>query len=231
MDWLEIGFKGSQDTNCNDLLIYRISVKFWKANLTTNPSRLKLHRRFNCAVKLKEQLQNTQTLWSTSFTYVGRLWRMRHNKIDAILIQWHVNEWQGILQCETGLDWIFFNIWGKEVDFCYFFPLRSISFSMKRIRLNRNRRRRGSNPSPPLMRSKLEDWARETFGWSFVRGFQVTTAKSKMDEETVGATDNIVTEFATYEDFLDSQITPLDLYYLEVFQVIFWFRFYGISSL
>lgn len=81
------------------------------------------------------------------------------------------------------------------------------------------------------MRSKLEDWARETFGWSFVRGFQATTAKSKMDEETVGATDNIVTEFATYEDFLDSQITPLDLYYLEVFQVIFWFRFYGISSL
>ncbi|EDO27641.1 predicted protein [Nematostella vectensis] len=40
-------------------------------------------------------------------------------------------------------------------------------------------------------------------------------AKSKMDEEAVGATDNIVTEFATYEDFLDSQITPLDLYYLE----------------
>lgn len=34
-------------------------------------------------------------------------------------------------------------------------------------------------------------------------------------EEAVGATDNIVTEFATYEDFLDSQITPLDLYYLE----------------
>ena len=37
-----------------------------------------------------------------------------------------------------------------------------------------------------------------------------------MDEEAVGAADNIVTEFATYEDFLDSQITPLDLYYLEV---------------
>jgi len=35
-------------------------------------------------------------------------------------------------------------------------------------------------------------------------------------ERLVGATDNIVTEFATYEDFLDSQITPLDLYYLEV---------------
>ncbi|XP_074607319.1 cilia- and flagella-associated protein 299-like isoform X2 [Acropora palmata] len=36
-----------------------------------------------------------------------------------------------------------------------------------------------------------------------------------MDEEAVGAADSIVTEFSTYEDFLDSQITPLDLYYLE----------------
>ena len=36
-----------------------------------------------------------------------------------------------------------------------------------------------------------------------------------MEDEAV-ASDNIVTEFATYEDFLDSQITPLDLYYLEV---------------
>lgn len=40
--------------------------------------------------------------------------------------------------------------------------------------------------------------------------------RTKMDEEAVGATDNIVTEFATYEDFLDSQITQTDLYYLEV---------------
>ena len=40
--------------------------------------------------------------------------------------------------------------------------------------------------------------------------------KSNMEDEAVGATDNIVTEFATYEDFLDSQITPLDLFYLEV---------------
>ena len=30
-----------------------------------------------------------------------------------------------------------------------------------------------------------------------------------------GASDT-VTEFASYEDYLDSQITPLDLYYLEV---------------
>lgn len=28
--------------------------------------------------------------------------------------------------------------------------------------------------------------------------------------------DGIVTEYATYEDFLDSQITSMDLYYLEV---------------
>merc|ERR1712168_260919 len=35
-----------------------------------------------------------------------------------------------------------------------------------------------------------------------------------MDDDNIVA-DNIVTEFATYEDFLDSQITSLDLYYLE----------------
>ena len=33
-----------------------------------------------------------------SFTCVGRLWRSRHNTIDAILIQWHVNELRGILK-------------------------------------------------------------------------------------------------------------------------------------
>uniref|UniRef100_A0A8C5MLB3 Cilia- and flagella-associated protein 299 n=1 Tax=Leptobrachium leishanense TaxID=445787 RepID=A0A8C5MLB3_9ANUR len=37
-----------------------------------------------------------------------------------------------------------------------------------------------------------------------------------MEMEGSGAVmDGIVTEFNTYEDFLDSQITPLDLYYLE----------------
>ena len=46
----------------------------------------------------KAKLQNTQPLWSASLTCVGRLWRSRHNTIDAILIQWHVNEWPGILQ-------------------------------------------------------------------------------------------------------------------------------------
>lgn len=62
-------------------------------------------------------------------------------------------------------------------------------------------------------------WARTIKVARSLRGFQATL-KIKMDEEAVGATDNIVTEFATYEDFLDSQITPLDLYYLEVLLVL-----------
>jgi len=37
-----------------------------------------------------------------------------------------------------------------------------------------------------------------------------------MEEDAGGGNDGVVTEFNTYEDFLDSQITPLDLYYLEV---------------
>ena len=32
------------------------------------------------------------------FSLVGVLWRTKHNTIDAILIQWHANKWQGILQ-------------------------------------------------------------------------------------------------------------------------------------
>ena len=36
------------------------------------------------------------------------------------------------------------------------------------------------------------------------------------EEATHTVSDSIVTEFATYEDFLDSQITQTDLYYLEV---------------
>lgn len=39
---------------------------------------------------------------------------------------------------------------------------------------------------------------------------------------TGGAGDSIVTEFATYEDFLDSQITQTDLYYLEVRCTLFY---------
>ncbi|KAM4809879.1 cilia- and flagella-associated protein 299 [Rhinophrynus dorsalis] len=34
-------------------------------------------------------------------------------------------------------------------------------------------------------------------------------------DEAGAAMDSIITQFNTYEDFLDSQITPLDLYYLE----------------
>lgn len=37
-----------------------------------------------------------------------------------------------------------------------------------------------------------------------------------MEEVNPSSSDNIVTDYATYEDFLDSQITPLDLYFLEV---------------
>lgn len=37
-----------------------------------------------------------------------------------------------------------------------------------------------------------------------------------MEEEVQGGSDNIATEYGTYEEFLDSQITSLDLYYLEV---------------
>ena len=36
------------------------------------------------------------------------------------------------------------------------------------------------------------------------------------EEDTTANVDRIVTEFNSYEEFLDSQITPLDLYYLEV---------------
>ncbi|XP_046872747.1 cilia- and flagella-associated protein 299 [Hypomesus transpacificus] len=35
------------------------------------------------------------------------------------------------------------------------------------------------------------------------------------EDSSVAALDNVVTEFHTYEDFLDSQITSMDLYYLE----------------
>ena len=48
--------------------------------------------------KKMAKLQNTPQLISASLTCVGRLWRSRHNTIDAILIQWHVNELRGILK-------------------------------------------------------------------------------------------------------------------------------------
>ena len=37
------------------------------------------------------------------FSLVGVLWRTKHNTIDAILIQWHANKWQGILQLSPKL--------------------------------------------------------------------------------------------------------------------------------
>ena len=55
------------------------------------------------------------------------------------------------------------------------------------------------------------------FGISLLGNYNTTkNEKNKMEDEAVGAADNIVTEFVSYEDFLDSQITPLDLFYLEV---------------
>ena len=49
---------------------------------------------------------------------------------------------------------------------------------------------------------------------------QATMAASSTEQGETGVhggvSDSIVTEFSTYEDFLDSQITPTDLYYLEV---------------
>ena len=53
-----------------------------------------IHIMCTCSAKL----QNTPQLISASLTCVGRLWRSRHNTIDAILIQWHVNELRGILK-------------------------------------------------------------------------------------------------------------------------------------
>ena len=53
----------------------------------------------------------------------------------------------------------------------------------------------------------------------FLYAYQLFTSvviRLKMEEEVPSGTDNIVTEFNTYEEFLNSQITSLDLFYLEV---------------
>ena len=39
---------------------------------------------------------------------------------------------------------------------------------------------------------------------------------SNMDDDAPTGTDNVITEFENYEQFLDSQITAVDLFYLEV---------------
>ena len=56
----------------------------------------------------------TETGWSNCwipchsvpplFSLVGVLWRTKQNTIDAILIQWHTNKWQGILQLSPLLN-------------------------------------------------------------------------------------------------------------------------------
>lgn len=43
-----------------------------------------------------------------------------------------------------------------------------------------------------------------------------TTSKMAAAEEGTSAVDSIVTEYTTYEHYLDSQINSTDLYYLEV---------------
>lgn len=57
------------------------------------------------------------------------------------------------------------------------------------------------------------------FPWKRMLLTQQVMAASSAEGESgahSGVSDSIVTEFSTYEDFLDSQITPTDLYYLEV---------------
>lgn len=49
-----------------------------------------------------------------------------------------------------------------------------------------------------------------------------TSSAAEGDSAHSGVSDSIVTEFSTYEDFLDSQITPTDLYYLEVSELTFY---------
>lgn len=41
-----------------------------------------------------------------------------------------------------------------------------------------------------------------------------------MDDDAPTGTDNVITEFENYEQFLDSQITAVDLFYLEVDDMI-----------
>lgn len=43
-----------------------------------------------------------------------------------------------------------------------------------------------------------------------------TSSESDPGGPHSGVSDSIITEFSSYEDFLDSQITVTDLYYLEV---------------
>lgn len=49
----------------------------------------------------------------------------------------------------------------------------------------------------------------------------VYTLPNMEEDNAAAALNSIVTEFHSYEDFLDSQITSLDLYYLEVMSAFF----------
>lgn len=49
------------------------------------------------------------------------------------------------------------------------------------------------------------------WGWSVLPGYLYTIYMAAGEGQ-----DKLVADFATYSDFLDSQITPTDLYYLEV---------------
>ena len=70
-------------------------------------------------------LNNQISVWSNCwiprhsvpplFSLVGVLWRTKHNTIDAILIQWHANKWQGILQLSQNYLFLFVGV----VDFAY----------------------------------------------------------------------------------------------------------------
>ena len=64
----------------------------------TNNFKISNCNKLSSTYLLWAKLQNTPQLWSASLTCVGRLWRSRHNTIDAILIQWHVNDLWGILK-------------------------------------------------------------------------------------------------------------------------------------
>ena len=58
--------------------------------------------------------------------------------------------------------------------------------------------------------------AREVSG-ARKRSFVATATVGMAADEEGGVADSVATEFATYDDFLDSQVTPTDLYYLEVY--------------
>lgn len=74
----------------------------------------------------------------------------------------------------------------------------------------------------------LFPWRRTSFNYEFKENYLQHTLKKKRKqhrttkynlsemEEDVANDQDAITEFATYEDFLDSQISTLDLYYLEV---------------